>query len=63
MVVGVLILSLFRYAWYDPAALLSFFLVTAMITAAARHERAAAMTVEHDEEKHEDRAFEVEYYG
>lgn len=63
MVAGVLILSLFRYAWYDPAALLSFFLVAAMIAAAARHERAAAMTVEHDEEKHEDRAFEVEYYG
>ena len=62
MVTGVLILSIFRYAWYDPAALLMFFVVAALIAADARCVRAKSP----HQEKHTalDRsAFEMEYYG
>ena len=40
MLSGVLVLSAFRYAWYDSAALLAFFLVTSLITADSRYHRA-----------------------
>ena len=40
LVAGVVALSLFRYAWYDPAALLCFFIATALIAADARYHRA-----------------------
>lgn len=46
MLWGVLTLSLFRYTWYDPAALLLFFLVTALITADARYHRSRDIPVE-----------------
>ena len=39
MVCGVLILSVFRYSWYDPAALAFFFVATAMIGADTRYAR------------------------
>lgn len=39
LVCGVLILSIFRYSWYDPAALTVFFVATAMIGADARYAR------------------------
>jgi hypothetical protein len=61
LVVGVLILSVFRYAWYDPAALLAFFLAAAIICATARHERGC---VPHeDEEEKDENVIEMEYYG
>ena len=61
LVVGVLILSFFRYAWYDPAALLAFFLAVAVVSATARYERSR---MAHDEEeKQDENVIEVEYYG
>ncbi len=44
-VCGVLVSSIFRYAWYDPAALLAFFAVTSLITADARYHRSQEMPV------------------
>ncbi len=45
---GVLVLSLFRYAWYDPAALLLFFLLVALITADSRYHRMREIPMEED---------------
>lgn len=39
LVCGALVLSIFRYSWYDPAALAFFFIATAMIGADARYAR------------------------
>lgn len=39
VVCGVLILSVFRYSWYDPAALAIFFVATAMVGADTRYAR------------------------
>ena len=61
LVVGVLIMSIFRYVWYDPAALLAFFLAVAVVTATARYER-SRMAHEEEEETNEN-VIEVEYYG
>ncbi|MBE6690050.1 MAG: hypothetical protein E7590_02045 [Ruminococcaceae bacterium] len=60
MLTGVLIMSIFRYAWYDPAALLVFFAAAAVISAAERHERFRRVTGEFMEDGN--RA-ELEYYG
>ncbi len=67
MVVGVLILSLFRYAWYDPAALLGFFFAAALVCAVARHARGRDAVVDDDDDEEKqrkrERIVEVEYYG
>ncbi len=39
LVFGVVTIGIFRYSWYDPAALLLFFLIIALVTADARHRR------------------------
>lgn len=39
MIVGVLLHGIFRYAWYDPAALAAFFVAIALIAAEARYQR------------------------
>lgn len=39
LVCGALVLSVFRYSWYDPAAMAFFFIATAMIGADARYAR------------------------
>ncbi|MBQ9098564.1 MAG: hypothetical protein IJY50_03950 [Clostridia bacterium] len=39
LITGVLIFSIFRYAWYDPAALSMFFMAVALIGADARYQR------------------------
>ncbi len=39
MTSGLLILSIFRYAWYDPAALAFFFIAAAIVAADARYAR------------------------
>ena len=39
MICGAVVISIFRYSWLDPAALLSFFALLALITANARHHR------------------------
>lgn len=39
MTIGVLIFGIFRYSWYDPAALFLFFAIVAVISADARHRR------------------------
>lgn len=62
MATGVLILSIFRYAWYDPAALLLFFLASALIAADARYARAQSPERETDAML-DSNAFETEYYG
>lgn len=62
MVTGALILSIFRYAWYDPAALLLFFVATALIAADARYARAQAPEREKSAMS-DNNAFETEYYG
>ena len=49
MLSGVLVLSLFRYAWYDPAALLAFFLVTSLVTADSRYHRVRDIPLEETE--------------
>ncbi len=49
MLAGVLVLSLFRYAWYDPAALLLFFLFAALITADSRYHRMREIPTEETE--------------
>lgn len=46
MLSGVFVLSLFRYTWYDPAALLLFFLVVALITADSRYHRSRDIPME-----------------
>ena len=40
MVIGMLVFSVFRYSWYDPAALFLFFAIVAVFSADARHNRA-----------------------
>lgn len=62
LVTGVLLLSFFRYAWYDPAALLIFFVATALIAADARYERARSTDMT-DESVSQENAVEMEYYG
>ena len=62
MATGALILSIFRYAWYDPAALLLFFVATALIAANARCARAQAPECEKGTVS-DSNAFETEYYG
>lgn len=62
MATGVLVLSVFRYAWYDPAALLLFFVATAMIAADARYARAQAPQRDNSAMSNSN-AFETEYYG
>jgi hypothetical protein len=62
MATGVLVLSMFRYAWYDPAALLLFFVATAMIAADARYARAQAPQRDNSAMSNSN-AFETEYYG
>jgi hypothetical protein len=62
MATGVLVLSVFRYAWYDPAALLLFFVATAMIAADARYARAQAPRRDNSAMSNSN-AFETEYYG
>lgn len=61
-VTGVLVISIFRYAWYDPAALLIFFIATALIAADARYMRSRA-TVGVEELTTDENAVEMEYYG
>ena len=39
MVAGALLLGLFDFAWRDPAAILLFFTLCAILTADARHRR------------------------
>ncbi|MBE6702605.1 MAG: hypothetical protein E7585_04235 [Ruminococcaceae bacterium] len=60
MLTGVLLISIFRYAWYDPAALLVFFVASALIVALARYERSREVVVEQAEDGSE---AEIEYYG
>lgn len=62
LVAGVVALSLFRYAWYDPAALLCFFIATALIAADARYHRARE-AVPSDKMTEDENAVEMEYYG
>ncbi len=62
LVAGVVALSLFRYAWYDPAALLCFFIATALIAADARYHR-ARVAVPSDKMTEDENAVEMEYYG
>lgn len=62
LVAGVLVLSLFRYAWYDAAALLCFFIAAALITADARYYRSRETVVSEDTTENE-YAVEMEYYG
>ena len=50
LVAGVLVFSLFRYTWYDPAALLVFFLFIALITADSRYHRMREMPSEEIEQ-------------
>ncbi len=47
---GVLVLSLFRYTWYDPAALLLFFLLVALISADSRYHRMREIPIEEIEQ-------------
>ena len=49
MVVGVLMLSFFSYAWYDPAVLLLLFLSIALISADSRYHRAREIPLEDEE--------------
>ncbi len=48
MTSGVLVLSLFRYAWYDPAALLLFFLAISLVTADSRYHRSHDIPMEQE---------------
>lgn len=50
LMAGVLVFSLFRYTWYDPAALLLFFLFIALICADSRYHRMREMPSEEDEQ-------------
>lgn len=49
LVAGIFTLSLFSYAWYDPAALLLLFLSVALITADSRYHRAREIPLEDTE--------------
>lgn len=62
MTTGVLLFSLFRYAWYDYATLTAFFLSSALIVADARHQRERAASLK-QETQMDGNAAELEYYG
>ena len=62
MTVGVLVMSLFRYAWYDPAALIAFFAALALIGAQGRQLRKmGAMQAERSE--NDSFSAEIDYYA
>ncbi|MBQ3483601.1 MAG: hypothetical protein IJA78_05435 [Clostridia bacterium] len=61
MTVGVLFVSLFRYAWYDPAALALFFVVAALVVADARAERRRGLCAM-DAAENSETYVEFEYY-
>ena len=62
LIVGLLLNSIFYYTWYDPAALLMFFAVTAMIAAEARGEWRGRVDLT-DEMAEPGQTAEMEYYG
>ena len=61
MIVGVLLHGIFRYAWYDPAALAAFFLALALIAAEARYLR-RQREAEHTEKQSDSFSAQLDYY-
>ena len=62
MITGVLILSIFRYSWYDPGALVAFFLAAALIIADLRYVRSRSLPTA-NEGITDGSVAELEYYG
>lgn len=60
LVAGVLVNAFFHYTWYDPAAMVLFFAVSALVTAQLRQERFRHFRTETS--KNDSSSVEYEYY-
>lgn len=63
MCTGVLVLSIFRYAWYDPAALCAFSMASGLVVACMRFEREHSHRTAPDEMTDTKFCAELDYYG
>lgn len=62
MTVGVLVVGIFHYTWYDPAAMVLFFTVAALIAADGRCEREKQVVIPKDMNE-DGYVAEMDYYG